>query len=87
MPVVWGVDPGITARWGPHWIVRSPGAGNRLSRQITVDGVMGYVSGVPIGISSVDAHCQATGEALSPVTGALLATLPPVPLVRSDATR
>ena len=44
---------------------------------------MGYVSGVPIGISSVYALCQATGEALSPVTGALLATLPPVPLVRS----
>ena len=41
VPVVWGVDPGITARWGPHWIVRSPGAGNRLSRQITDDGVIG----------------------------------------------
>jgi transposase len=42
----------------------------RLSRRET-SGVMGQVFGVPISIGSVDALCQATGEALAPVTAAL----------------
>ena len=46
----------------------------RLSRRET-SGVMGQVFGVPISIGIVDALCQATGEALAPVTSALVATL------------
>jgi hypothetical protein len=52
----------------------------RLSLRET-SGVMGQVSGVPISIGSVDALCQATGEALAPVTAALVATLPTAPLL------
>ena len=48
---------------------------------------MGQVSGVPIGIGSVDARCQVTGEALAPVTAALVATLPTAPLLHADVTR
>ena len=59
---------------------------HRLSRRET-SGVMGQVSGVPISIGSVDARCQATGEALAPVTAALVATLPSAPLLHADETR
>jgi len=52
----------------------------RLSRRGT-SGVMGQVTGVPTGIGSVDALCQATGEALAPVNAALVATLPTAPLL------
>jgi len=48
---------------------------------------MGQVTGVPISIGSVDALCQATGEALAPVTAALVATLPTAPLLHADETR
>ena len=48
---------------------------------------MGQVSGVPTGIGSVDARCQATGEALAPVTAALVATLATAPLLHADETR
>ena len=58
----------------------------RLSRRET-SGVMGQVFGVPISIGSVDALCQATGEALAPVTAALVATLPTAPLLHADETR
>ena len=58
----------------------------RLSRRET-SGVMGQVFGVPISIGSVDALCQATGEALAPVTAALVATLPSAPLLHADETR
>ncbi len=58
----------------------------RLSRRET-SGVMGQVTGVPISIGSVDALCQATGEALAPVTAALVATLPTAPLLHADETR
>jgi len=58
----------------------------RLSRRET-SGVMGQVFGVPISIGSVDALCQATGEALAPVTAALVATLPTAPLLHADGTR
>ena len=58
----------------------------RLSRRET-SGVMGQVFGVPISIGSVDALCQATGEALAPVTASLVATLPTAPLLHADETR
>ena len=51
-----------------------PGGRFRVSRRET-SRVMGQVTGVPISIGIVDALCQATGEALAPVTSALVATL------------
>ena len=45
------------------------------------------MSEVPISIGSVDALCQATGEALAPVTAALVAPLPWAPLLHADETR
>ncbi len=59
----------------------------RLSRRVTVHGVMQQVSGVPTGIGSVDALCQATGEALAPVTAAMVATIATAPLHHADGTR
>ena len=66
--------------------VAMPGGRFRLSRRET-SGVMGQVTGVPTGIGSVDALCEATGEALAPVTAALVATLPSAPLLHADGTR
>jgi len=66
--------------------VAMPGGRFRLSVRET-SGVMGQVSGVPISIGSVDALCQATGEALAPVTASLVATLPTAALLHADGTR
>ena len=77
-----------TRSFGPRVqaTVAMPGGRFRLSRRET-SGVMGQVTGVPTGIGSVDALCQATGEALAPVTAALVATLPSAPLLHADETR
>ena len=77
-----------TGSFGPRVqaTVAMPGGRFRLSRRET-SGVMGQVTGVPISIGSVDARCQATGEALAPATAALVATLPTAPLLHADETR
>ena len=77
-----------TGSFGPRVqaTVAMPGGRFRLSRRET-SGVMGQVTGVPISIGSVDALCQATGEALAPVTAALVATLPTAPLLHAEGTR
>ena len=77
-----------TGSFGPRVqaTVAMPGGRFRLSRRET-SGVMGQVTGVPISIGSVDARCQATGEALAPVTASLVAPLPTAPLLHAYETR
>jgi len=53
----------------------------------------GNLRGHGAGVRGADQHrqrrcpCQATGEALAPVTAALVATLPTAPLLHADVTR